>query len=62
MNAIDIGVIKAMQTYGGNFVKHLAATFIAADEDNRETIKTAFVDYWMKYLAMSMNMETEDGE
>lgn len=62
MNAIDIGVIDAMRKYGGNFVKHLAALYIAADPDNRERIKDAFVEVWMKYLAMSMDMETEDSE
>ena len=62
MNAIDIGVVRAMHKYGTNFANHLADTFAAADEDNRERIKEAFITEWMKYLAMSMDMETEDGE
>jgi len=62
MNSIEIGVIAAMQTYGGNFIKRLADTYVAADPDNRERIKEAFSEYWDRYLAMRLSMETEDAD
>lgn len=60
MNAIDIGVIKAMEEYGGEFEKAFALIFVAANEQVREVMKESFIEKWMRYLAMSMNMETEE--
>lgn len=62
MNAIDIGVIKAMEEYGGEYEKAFAAAFKLVGENRREAMKEAFIEMWMKYLALSMDMETEETE
>jgi hypothetical protein len=49
MNDSDYNTITAMETYGGSFVQRLAAAYIAADDDNRARIRTAFSDLWAKY-------------
>ena len=57
MNGIERRVIDTMQEIGGNFVKHLAATYIAADPENRERIQDAFPEIWESYLRLSLKME-----
>ena len=49
MNNSDYNTITAMETRGGNFVQKLAAAYVAADDDNRARIRTAFSDLWAKY-------------
>ena len=41
--------IKAMQMYGGSFVKALAAAWLLADDDNAAKIEHAFPAYMAKY-------------
>ena len=60
MTSIEIGVINAMRKRGGNFVKHLAETYVAADPENRERIKEAFPEYWMRYLQITLDTPTDD--
>jgi len=45
-----------MENYGGEFVKRLAAAYIAADGDNRAIIRSAFKDIWNRYAAMAERM------
>ena len=52
MNQSDYNTITAMQERGGNFVQKLAAAYIAADDDNRARIRTAFSDIWARYCKM----------
>lgn len=49
----DLKTIEAMQTYGGSFVKALAAAATAADMYNLTKIKTAFPEYWAQYEEMA---------
>ena len=50
-------VAEAMINYGGNFVRALGLALKAADPSNCERIKTAFPEYWEKYLGFSKDME-----
>ena len=61
MNAIDIGVIEAMEKHGGAFEKAFAVGF-RQGERHREFMKEKFIETWMKYLAISLEAETEDEE
>lgn len=49
MNINDYLTIEAMEKKGGEFVKKLAAAYVAADDDNREKIRNAFSEIWEKY-------------
>ena len=48
----DYNTVTAMETFGDEFVKRLAAAYFAADDDNRAIIRTAFRDIWIRYAAM----------
>lgn len=41
-----------MRTYGGSFVHGLGIALLSADSINILRIKTAFPEYWEKYLKM----------
>ena len=41
--------IRAMDAYGGSFVKALAQAWLLADEDNCRRIEAAFPEYMQKY-------------
>jgi hypothetical protein len=53
MNESDYNTITAMQTRGGNFVSKLAAAYVAADDNNRAIIRSAFADIWARYAKMA---------
>lgn len=48
----DYNTVTAMEASGGEFVNRLAAAYIAADDDNRAIIRTAFRSIWSRYAAM----------
>ena len=52
-----LGVIQAMETYGGSFVKALASCMRHADHFNLERIKAAFPDYWDQYKDMANKLK-----
>jgi hypothetical protein len=49
-----------MRKRGGSFVKALAETYVLADPDNRERIKDAFPEYWMRYLQIALDTPTDN--
>lgn len=51
----DNDVVWAMETYGGSFVKALAAAARCADAINLEKLKLAFPEYWQRYAEMAEN-------
>jgi len=53
MNIQDAKTIEAMIAHGGSFVRALGLAALRADSDNLERIKTAFPEYWKKYLEWS---------
>jgi hypothetical protein len=60
MTSIEISVIEAMRKRGGSFVKSLAETYTFADTENRERIKDAFPEYWMRYLKIALDAPDEN--
>ena len=52
-------VVFAMQKYGGNFVKALAAMWLLADEDNCARVETTWPEYIEKYRALVDEADTE---
>lgn len=50
----DHQVFKAMEEFGGSFVRALAAALRVADQVNRERIKTAFPEVWEKYALFAL--------
>jgi len=52
MNESDYNTLAAMEKFGGNFVQKLAAAYIAADDDNRTIIRSAFAAIWARYRKM----------
>lgn len=57
MNDQDYWTLKAMQVYGGGFVKALAQAAHHADSSNFEKIKRAFPEYWKQYEDMGKSLE-----
>lgn len=53
----DHEVINAMLILGGNFIKHLARTWCAADAENQQRLKAAFPDEWRRYGELSERLE-----
>ena len=49
----EIGVVEAMQKYGGGFVKALGSACWLADEGNLALIKQTWPDYWQRYTKLS---------
>jgi hypothetical protein len=49
MNDTDYNTVTAMEKLGGNFVQKLAAAYVAADDDNRTIMRSAFAAIWAKY-------------
>jgi len=49
----DHDVVVTMATYGGSFIKKLAALFFVADPDNQRRLKEAFPEYWEQYSEMA---------
>lgn len=45
----DREVIDAMLMLGGNFIRHLALAFRAADAVNQQRLKAAFAKEWRHY-------------
>lgn len=45
----DYDVVRAMEKFGGSFVKALAECFGRADSVNFEKLKTAFPNIWNEY-------------
>lgn len=53
MSNEDLKVVRAMEMYGGSFVKHLAQLALVADPLNFRKIKETWSDYWKKYQKMA---------
>jgi hypothetical protein len=51
--------VKAMHTYGGSFVRALAAAWGKADPTNRERLETAFKDYFGRYEELARKLAAE---
>ena len=49
----DAQVLDAMETLGGNFIRHLARAFVAADPVNQERLKAAFEAEWRRYAELA---------
>lgn len=49
MNEQDFKIVEAMETYGGSFVRALAALCHRADPENLQRIKTTWPEYWADY-------------
>lgn len=56
-NERDYWTIKAMDLYGGSFVKALGRCAQAADSDNLAKIKRYFGSYWKEYEKEGVRME-----
>jgi len=53
-------VARSMKTFGGSFVDELGKALFLADPENAARIKTAFPEYWEKYLGLGKKLD-EDG-
>ena len=49
----DHEIVDVMLTLGGNFIRHLALMFIAADLVNQQRIKAAFAEEWGQYAELA---------
>jgi len=58
---LDWETAKAMQVWGGDFVRNLGKLFWMADSDNQERIKSAFPDYWKRYTDLATAERNENG-
>lgn len=54
-----IATIKAMQTYGGGFVRALASAWQVADEQNSAKLEAAFPEYIEKYRLIAETIPKE---
>lgn len=55
----DYWTVRAMEKFGGSFVKALASAAERADHENLEKIKDAWPEYWTDYEVMGSEMEDE---
>ena len=56
----DKNMYKAMQLYGGGFIKSLAELLTHADNDNYQRLEKAFPEYFEKYRGMSLYLPEEE--
>lgn len=61
MNDRDLWTLKAMEKYGGGFVRAIAGAARAADAPNLALIKTTWNEYWDDYEQQGKRLE-ETGE
>lgn len=52
-SATHLAALDAMERYGGHFVKHLAAAWKYADQQNHTRLVLAFRDYLDQYTEMA---------
>lgn len=52
--------VKAMQEYGGSFVKNLGAALQSADAYNTLRIQQAFPDYIEQYMDIGLKMKKNE--
>lgn len=57
--ARDHWTVEAMLVYGGGFVRCLARTAQAADDENLRRLKAAWPEYWSKYEAMGEQLRLQ---
>ena len=62
MSREDFLITEAMIYRGGNFVKHLAHAYRAADEDNQERIRCTWAGYWVAYAARAQHLLATDSD
>ena len=55
MSHWELEIVEAMTRYGGNFIRHLAAAYTAADPENRRLIRETWPDNWEQYRSMAAN-------
>lgn len=56
----DIPMAKAMETYGGSFVKALAMCLLMADHINYAKLELAFPQYFAEYRKMAEQKESQN--
>lgn len=54
--------IKAMEEFGGSFVKALAKAALHADPNNLKKIQKTWNDYWKKYEELGRKLEERSNE
>lgn len=60
-NVDDFDVLRAMERYGGGFIRSFAALMRHADHHNFSRLKAAFPDYWEEYKTMAELDRTASG-
>lgn len=55
----DHKVFTTMRNMGGNFSTKLAEAWFAGDFENRERIKTTWVEYYKRYLKLTLDLEVQ---
>jgi hypothetical protein len=55
--ATDWEVTQAMETFGGSFVRNLAALCHTADPVNLAKIKATWPDYWLEYAEIAAQVK-----
>jgi hypothetical protein len=53
---------RAMQQYGGSFIKALAGLIVVADDDNLVRIRLAWPEYWKDYSEMGQRLKELDAK
>ena len=51
---MDDDTLTAMETYGGSFIRTLAALYRRADDTNRRTLLSAFGHYFTEYAELAV--------
>lgn len=51
---LDYKTVEMMETYGGSFVKSLAAMLRTADHINFQKVKNTWPEYWNEYKRMAL--------
>ena len=57
MNPDERAIIEQMETFGGSFIRSLAATYRLGDPDNRERIRNNWHEEWAKYQMFAEKKE-----
>lgn len=52
----EVRILEVMETYGGGFVKALAAAWKRADSGNHWKLRHAFANYWEQYEKLAESL------
>ena len=60
MTAAELSTLEAIRIWGGSFMKHIGAAYMAADEQNRQKIRETWPREWAQYVEQGERLREQE--